>query len=699
MDNTEKRNDEIRVRAVKATEVAEDDKTDNIPADNEDTSTSVSLEKEPAAAVSLIKENDAPVSLVKDDTAEAADKTDADDEEEEIVFAGGEPPAAPPVINTAKSEPGVDEESDDSSAESVIVFAEKGAAPKKTKIARAKKRSPLVPILSVFAVLCAGAAIGTVIWAMNKDNTAESGTVSPQSTTGANSGQISTAEKVSDSAADNSQVSEEPLEISGVDTTNIFFGENVTVEGVNLAGKSLAQAHAAMQDRLLELRDPISITMVCDGKTLTLTQNDFNFDSDLSNVLLQAYHYSRGELKEPTIDNTYNNGVTDFKVNTNINTESVDAAIEKAAAFYDVQPVDAHVTKFDPNASQKFEYADGSDGFLLDHDELSTKIKGILNQGEKTGSFSIETHQTPFKISLEEIKAKTKLIASHRTTAANVAASNSNMKLAIRAMNGTVLQPGETFSFNEITGDTTNGNMHYYPNGTEGAYVPSTAYSHGKIVQDYGGGICQASTTTYLCALKANMEVVERHAHLYASSYAAYGLDATVDYGNLDMRFKNNFDLPVYICTYVYDYTGDGNEEIMVEMYGPISEEYDEIVPVGWVTYADSNGFAAKGAKVYFKDGKEVDRVNLPAGSYDYHYESYYSVINYMPNDTSFGPDTYATYETPTVYCPGGCGESSPIAYGTASQVLSKARNTAAAEASKPAEQSSKPSGTVITTR
>lgn len=697
MDNSEKRNDFTGFKEVKATEVAADDNTDN-RINPEESSTAASLNTETAdePSVSLIKE---PGSAdAKNQTSEAAADTTSDDEEDdEIVFAGGDTPLAPPAPKEERSEAETQEEADSSADESVVVFAEQEAAPKKTRIARAKKRSPLVPVLAVCAVLCAGAAAGTMIWAMNRETAPAAENAASQTHSGNNTEQLSTAEKTSDSAADNSQFSEEPVEISAVDTTNILFGQNVTVEGINLAGKSLSQAHEAMQDRLLDLRDPISITIVCDGKTLTLTQNDFNFDSDIANVLLQAYHYSRGELAQPTVENTFDNGVTDFKIRTNINTESVDAAIKKAADFYDVQPVDAHVTKFDPTASQKFEYADGSDGFLLDHDELSSKIKGILDQGEKTGSFSIETHQTPFKISLEEIKAKTKLIASHRTTAANVEASNSNMKLAIRAINGTVVQPGEIFSFNDITGDTTNGNMHYYPNGTEGAYVPSTAYSRGKIVQEYGGGICQASTTVYLCALKANMEAVERHAHLYASSYAPYGLDATVDYGNLDMRFKNNFDLPVYICTYVYDYTGDGNEEIMVEFYGPISEDYDEIVPAGWVTYADSKGFAAKGAKVYFKNGTEVDRVILPSGSYDYHYESYYSVINYMPSDTSFGPDTYATYETPTVYSPGGCGESSPIAYGTASQVLSKARSSRTAETSKPAE-ASKPTGSVVTT-
>ena len=171
MDNTEKRNDESRFKVVRATEAAAEDTTDNSIDENENTN----------APVSLIKEESAPVSLVKEDTAPTADSSDED--EDEIVFAGGEPRSPNWRFRS---------------------------------VTRAKKRSPLVPVLATFAVLCAGAAIGTVIWAVNKDKPAESGTVSSQSPTGANSGQISTAEKVSDSAADNSGVSEEPLEISGI---------------------------------------------------------------------------------------------------------------------------------------------------------------------------------------------------------------------------------------------------------------------------------------------------------------------------------------------------------------------------------------------------------------------------------------------------------------------------------------------------
>ena len=626
--------------------------------------------------------------------AEETSADSSDDDDEDIVFAGGDAPAA--VSKSTRASHGSTSDDDDDDDE--IVFAETDKRPKKSRVIKQKKSHKGIAA-AVAAVLLIGAGAGVTAWMMNKNSSQVSTEISSDTTdvpADPASANISVVSKAPDSQSGGTGAKEDTPSIVDVDTTNILFGKGVTVEGIKLEGKTLTQAYDAMQDKLLELREPISISIVCDGKTMTLTQNDFDFDTNLSAVLIQAYHYSRGEISSLSVDHTTDNGITNFRVDSNINTESVDAAIKKAADFYDVPPVDAHVTKFDPTAKEKFTYADGSDGFLLDHDELTSKIKGILEQPEKKGSFSIEKHLTHFKVTLPEIKANTKLIASHRTTARNVYASNENMKLAIRAANGTIVKPGEIFSFNEMTGDSTNGNVHHYANGVEGSFVPSQAYVQGESRDEFGGGICQAATTIYNCALKANMEVIERHAHMFTVSYSPYGLDATIDYGNLDMRFKNNYDFPVYIATYVYDYNYDGLEELMVEMYGPLSTEYDEIVPVGWVTYADSKTFTAMGAKVYFKDGKEVNRVNLPRGAYELHYETYYTVINYIPYDVDYGPTAYATYETPTIYSPNGCGSNGPIPYGTAEKVL----NTAKSQASKPeTDKTSKPSASIVVTR
>lgn len=669
MENTEKRNETREFKAVTATVV--DDKvrsSEHKPVEMSKQPSEISRSDVPEE---LAKEKET-VSPVQEKEKNESESDKEEDYEDEVVFAGAD------SVAVNNSQGAKDEDAEE------VVFA---AAVKKENhshipVQKKNRKVPVKIIAACIAVLLVGAGAVAVAMNMNREAQTVMSETSENKTTPEGKGNtLSSSEQL-----DPSEFSADMPEIENVDTTNILFGKDVTVEGVELGGKTLAEAYDALQERLVEIREPISVTVVCDGKTMTLTQNDFNYDTNVSAVLLQAYHYSRGELESPTVETTSRGDVTDFRVKTALNTESVEAAIQKTADFFDIKPIDAHVTKFDPTAVEKFTYEDGKDGFMLDHEELSSKIKSILESGEKTGSFSIETHLTHFDVSLEEIKANTKLIASHYTTAANVYNSVQNMELAIKAANGTIVNPGETFSFNDMTGDTTNGATHNYPNGTTGAYLPSTAYSKGKVVQDYGGGICQASTTLYLCALKADMDILERRAHMYASSYAPYGLDATIDYWSIDMKFRNPYDYPIYIATYVYDYNYDGYDELMVEIYGPVSEEYDEIVPTGWVTYAGDKRFSAAAAKVYFKNGKEIKRVKLPSDSYDYHYESYYTVISYMPSDVEFGPSVSPTYSIPTVFSPGGCGSNAPIAYGTASDVLKNAKKASTSENSASAQ-------------
>ena len=602
----------------------------------------------------------------------------AETETEEVVFSTGRSSeASKPAYPEKKASVclgGSPVSTSDGSGSDGVVFAETGRSTVQRHAAKQiKKKSTLFSVPVIFgSLLLLSVAVSGIVFAVSYNNNSAPAMVLTDS-------QLVSDDDSSDAESSEEQSKEESkeeslpvirtpeAEIKEIGTQSIVFGDNVTVSGIKLGGKTLSEAYDAMQDRLLELRDKISISINCDGKNITLTEDDFKFDTDVSDVLVQAYHFSRGELDEPTVFTAYNDGKTDFKVTSVINSDSIKNAVSKVSDKFDIQPVDAHVSKFEPTATEKFTYEDGSDGYLIDQKLVRNKIDEILLQTSKMGSFDIETVRTPYKRTIEDIKANTKLISSSCTTAANVWASNFNMELAIKSANGTVVQPGETFSFNTMTGNTTNGDL---------GYVKSTAIVNGKYEQQYGGGICQASTTIYLAAVKADMTIEERHAHQYPSSYADRGLDATVDYGNLDMRFTNDKDYPIYIATYVYDYYGNGMDELMVEFYGPISDEYDEIVPVGWVTYAGSENYSARGAKVYFKDGKEVKRQNLPIGSYDYHYDTYYSVQDLIPSDVEYGPkNVSATGKTPTVYSPGGCGSNAPVKYGTAAEVLAEAKN------------------------
>lgn len=115
-----------------------------------------------------------------------------------------------------------------------------------------------------------------------------------------------------------------------------------------------------------------------------------------------------------------------------------------------------------------------------------------------------------------------------------------NLRLAAEKINGTVLMPGETFSYNTVVGERT----------IAAGYKEAAMYQNGEGVDGLGGGICQISTTLYNAVLYSNLEIVERRNHQFVPSYAKAGRDATVVYGSIDFKFKNTRNYPVKIlCT------------------------------------------------------------------------------------------------------------------------------------------------------
>lgn len=112
-----------------------------------------------------------------------------------------------------------------------------------------------------------------------------------------------------------------------------------------------------------------------------------------------------------------------------------------------------------------------------------------------------------------------------------------NMRLCAKALDGAVIGPGETFSFNETVGRRT---------AEKGYREAKVFYQDGK-EDALGGGICQNSTTVYNAALIAELEIVERHEHMYELEYIELGRDATVYYGDLDLRFKNPYSYSIVL--------------------------------------------------------------------------------------------------------------------------------------------------------
>jgi len=128
-------------------------------------------------------------------------------------------------------------------------------------------------------------------------------------------------------------------------------------------------------------------------------------------------------------------------------------------------------------------------------------------------------------------------LATRTTKIAGTSNRLNNIVLSSSTINGTILNPGDVFSFNGIVGQRTAGK----------GYKEAGAYVGGKVVQEIGGGICQTSSTIYDCVLHTDLEVVERLPHRYIVTYLPLGNDATINWGSIDFKFRNNTDYPIRI--------------------------------------------------------------------------------------------------------------------------------------------------------
>jgi len=279
------------------------------------------------------------------------------------------------------------------------------------------------------------------------------------------------------------------------------------------------------------------------------------------------------------------------------------------------EPKNAYYTK-DP--FQVFPHVDGIDfnleeaRELLKEDKEEYEIQLSITSPEITTN-KIGTEAFPDLLS----SFSTKYDASNypRTT---------NLKLAMGKLNGVVVAAGETFSYNKTLGKRT----------AEAGYREAGGYAGGRVVQTLAGGICQISSTLYDAVVYANLDIVERHNHMFLAGYVGAGKDATVVYGSLDFKFKNTRKYPIMIKTSI------GNGVAKIDIYGIKEEvEYDVDIVTSVLSYtpfrviyeddptlapgqekvsqSGMNGCKSITYKVVKLNGVEVSRTVLSSDTYD----------------------------------------------------------------------------------
>lgn len=212
-----------------------------------------------------------------------------------------------------------------------------------------------------------------------------------------------------------------------------------------------------------------------------------------------------------------------------------------------------------------------------------------------------------------------------------------NVRLAAEKIDGVVLNPGETFSFNDVVGKRTSA----------AGFKPAGAYAGGKEVTQIGGGICQVSSTLYCSALLANLKITARDCHYFAVSYLPYGMDATVSWGGPEFKFKNDRDYPVKIVAKC-DMT---ERSLTVEIWGTdVDGSYVEITYAASTAYDNRYPDVAIGTNattyrnVYAADGTLLSRTKEDTSYYHYHEEN----IKWPEEPTPSPAPTPSEEPTPT---------------------------------------------------
>ena len=193
--------------------------------------------------------------------------------------------------------------------------------------------------------------------------------------------------------------------------------------------------------------------------------------------------------------------------------------------FY-IEPVDSQMDM------QEFEVIPGSYGYGFD----LAAAERLLAKAEFGDTVTLPMEYIRPEL-LEEDVLFQDVLGSAETPHGDNENRNTNLRLACEALNGLVLYPGDTFSYNETLGQRT----------AEKGYKPAPAYSGHELVNSYGGGICQVSSTLYLSCLLSDLEIVDRINHGFLPSYIEKGMDATVSWGNPDFKFRNNGTFPIKI--------------------------------------------------------------------------------------------------------------------------------------------------------
>lgn len=345
--------------------------------------------------------------------------------------------------------------------------------------------------------------------------------------------------------------------ISKMAAQDTFF-PGVTVDGIDLGGMTRDEAHALFADRQTQTASAFSLVVASGEKRWRITSQEVPVTFNADTILEQAYnvgHTGTLEQRVSEIQRTRDEGVV-FVTGYTYERSAVRALVDTIADSLDYEAKDATLDAFDPN-NHTFTFTKESAGYRVDRELLHSDILAALDERAYDRVILVQGASVEPQVTLARLEGLFGKISSFTTKTTKDNDRNTNIALSAAALNGRMVLPGETLSFNDCTGQRTG----------EKGYREAGAIAGGVLVDDTGGGVCQTSSTLFNAVVRADLEIVTRYAHSWPSSYVNKGEDATVNWPSLDFVFRNNGQFPVFVVAWY------ANQEVTVEIYGQMLED------------------------------------------------------------------------------------------------------------------------------
>lgn len=337
--------------------------------------------------------------------------------------------------------------------------------------------------------------------------------------------------------------------------------KGVTIGGVDVSGMTGEEAQKAVEEQVDSLKDA-NIILKAGENQVQSTAEDLGMSWKNEEVVEEAAGLGKSGniVKRYKDKKDLENEGKAYDITFTADKSRISSFLESHHEELDNEAVNGSLTR----ENGEFQVVAGVPGVQVNVSKSADAVVKYLNsewKGEDaTVDLVVET-QEPIG-SAEELSMITDVLGTATTYYGSTVGRNQNVENGAAKLNGHVIYPGENFSVTAavVPFDEANG------------YALAASYESGQVVDTYGGGICQVSTTLYNAVLKAELNVTERHNHTMSVSYVDPSKDAAIAEGLMDFQFENDSEYPVYIEGYGY------GGELTFTIYGHETRPADRVV-------------------------------------------------------------------------------------------------------------------------